>query len=699
MQIEKVRVEGFRLLQDVEIMLEVNSTVIVGRNNSGKTSLTDVFDRFFGETGARFRLEDFSAASRSKFFNARALREKKASPEEILAVLPKIVLTLTFAYDSHASSLGPLAPFVIDLDVASTKAIVRIEYGPTLATLHTLLDIPSAAEGIDPNTHFLRSLRDTLPKAYSIQVCAIDPTDKTNRRDFEGTSALAALVQCNFVRAQRTLDHARHGDADVIGKLLSTLFKTATAPTAAVADQELAAKLKSSVEDIERNVQRDFDEMLKKLLPTMEVLGFPSLNDTELRPETSLNVEALLTDHTKVVYTSTDGVHLPEGYNGLGTRNLIYMLLQLESYHKAYRAKETRPITHLIFIEEPEAHLHPQMQEVFINQLNIAIGKLSASYPDEPAWKVQFVITTHSPHVANAASFEAVRYFLNGSPDKTIARQTKVKDFKKGMTSISPDDQDFLHQYMTLTKCDLYFADKAIMVEGTTERLLMPRLCELVDKSLDEKSKLARQYVTCVEVGGAYAHIFYPLLDFLELKTLVVTDLDSTKAVEKQNKKGTTITTWEKCPVADGQRTSNAAIKEWFRPEGTEDKEGWQITPAELVAKTPEAKQSGYRRIAYQIPQTSGTDVCARSYEDALVLANPDRFEWPKEQDEATEAWDIAKGLAKADTALRFAIREKEWTVPRYIQEGLEWLSKPPTPLMAVSAVENLEAPANAEAA
>jgi hypothetical protein len=338
------------------------------------------------------------------------------------------------------------------------------------------------------------------------------------------------------------------------------------------------------------------------------------------------------------------------------------------------------------------------MQEVFINQLNTAISKLSASYPDEPAWKVQFVITTHSPHVANAASFEAVRYFLNDSPDKTITRQTKVKDFKKGVTSISPDDQDFLHQYMTLTKCDLYFADKAIMVEGTTERLLMPRLCELVDKSLDEKNKLARQYVTCVEVGGAYAHIFYPLLDFLELKTLVVTDLDSTKAVEKQNKKGTTITTWEKCPVADGQRTSNAAIKEWFRPEGSEDKEGWQITVAELVAKTPEEKQSGYRRIAYQIPETSGTDVCARSYEDALVLANPDRFEWPKEQDVATEAWDIAKGLVKVDTALRFAIREKEWTVPRYIQEGLEWLSKPPTPLAAVPPVENLEAPVNAEA-
>lgn len=689
MRIEKVRVEGFRLLKDIEITLESASTVIVGRNNSGKTSLTDVFDRFTGENGPRFRLEDFSAGTRRKFFDAKALREKKASPEEILAALPKIALTLTFAYDSAAPNLGPLAPFVIDLDVASTKAIVRVEYAPTLATLHTLLDVPPPAEGIDPNAHFLRSLRETLPKAYSSHVCAIDPTDDTNRRDFEGTTTLAALMQCNFVHAQRTLDHAKHGDADVIGKLLSTLFKTASTQTAAAADQELASKLKASVEGIERSVQGEFDEMLKKLLPAMEVLGFPSLNDTELRPETSLNVEALLSDHTKIVYTGADGVHLPEGYNGLGTRNLIYMLLQLESYHKAYRAKATRPVTHLIFIEEPEAHLHPQMQEVFINQLNAAIGKLSASYPDEPGWKVQFVITTHSPHVANAASFEAVRYFLNESPDEAGTRQTKVKDFKKGMTKISSDDQDFLHQYMTLTKCDLYFADKAIMVEGTTERLLMPRLCEIVDKSLDDKHKLARQYVTCVEVGGAYAHIFYPLLDFLELKTLIITDLDSTKPVEKENKKGKKVKTWEKCPVAEGERTSNAAIKEWFRPSDEKDKDGWQITPGDLVAKTAIDKKRGCRRIAYQIPEKPGSDVCARSYEDALVLANPDRFDWPNEQDEATEAWEIAQGLAKADTALRFAIREKDWTVPRYIREGLEWLSEPPP--AEVPPVENRE--------
>ncbi|ARM14762.1 MULTISPECIES: ATP-dependent nuclease [Rhizobium] len=686
MRIQKVRVEGFRLLQDVEIMLEPGSTVIVGRNNSGKTSLTDVFERFAGDGGAKFRLEDFSAGTRSKFFEAKELRETGEDPGKVLSALPRITITLTFAYESAAPSLGPLSAFIIDLDMNSTTAIAKLEYGPALRSLQQLFDVAEAPDGVDANVHFMRHLKEAIPKAYSVQVSAIDPTDPANVRPFEGTTDLATLLQCNLVRAQRTLDHAKHGDADVIGKLLSTLFKTASTPTAAAADQQLAAQLKSSVEGIEREVQSKFDTMLKALLPAMNVLGFPSMNDTELQPETSLNVDALLSDHTRVVYAGADGVHLPEGYNGLGTRNLIYMLLQLESYHKLYRARLTRPATHLIFIEEPEAHLHPQMQEVFIHQLNAAVGKLSAKYPDEPAWQVQFVITTHSSHVANAAPFEAIRYFLNQQPVPAAGRRTKVKDFKMGMAAIPKSEQEFLHQYMTLTKCDLYFADKAILVEGTTERVLMPRLCEIIDRDLDEEHKLAKQYITTVEVGGAYAHIFYPLLNFLELKTLVITDLDAVRSVIKKDRKGNDRNVWEKCPVALGERTSNAAIREWFRSAGEKDEGEAEAKPAPdidmktLLAKTDAEKLSGYRRIAYQVPETPGSNVCARSYEDALVLANPDRFQLADGDDQAEEAWEIAQDLPKSETALRFAIRESNWKVPRYISDGLKWLSEPPPP-------------------
>jgi putative ATP-dependent endonuclease of OLD family len=94
-----------------------------------------------------------------------------------------------------------------------------------------------------------------------VQVWAIDPTNPTNRRQLD-EAKLSALLQTNFVRAQRTLDHASQGDADVIGKLLSALYKTAKSPSAAVSDRELADRLKLSVEDIERGVQKDFDQLL-----------------------------------------------------------------------------------------------------------------------------------------------------------------------------------------------------------------------------------------------------------------------------------------------------------------------------------------------------------------------------------------------------------------------------------------------------
>ncbi|WP_449470286.1 ATP-dependent nuclease [Sphingobium chungangianum] len=556
---------------------------------------------------------------------------------------------------------------MIDLDPNCSTAVARIEYAASSESLATLFDIPQTEGGSDDIAHFYRQLRDTLPRAYRTSVTAIDPTDPANFRTLEGTSALSALVQCGFVRAQRTLDSSKPSDTAVIGRLLGTLFQTASSMTAADTDQALAAALKASVSQIEQTIQNDFDTMVKDLLPALSAFGFPGLNDAELRPETSLNVETLLSDHTKIFYTGQHGVHLPEGYNGLGTRNLIYMLLQLETFHKAYRARSIRPGTHLVFIEEPEAHLHPQMQEVLIAQLNAAVAALSAKYTGEPVWQVQFVISTHSPHVANAASFEAVRYFLSSTPDSAEARRTKVKDFRKGSVTIPQEDREFLHQYMTLTQCDLYFADKAILVEGTTERILMPRIVRLVDGELAPEQKLGRQYITTIEVGGAYAHIFYPLLDFLELKSLIITDIDAVR-IDKTKEKPRAV----KCPCSEGEYSSNAAIRNWFSvPKGE------QISIEALCAKTAEDKVSRYRSLAYQVPE-DGSIWCGRSYEDALILANPERFGLPEDGDRGLLAWEMAQDLSKSETALRFAIQEDDWSVPKYIKQGLIWLSEPP---------------------
>ena len=94
----------------------------------------------------------------------------------------------------------------------------------------------------------------------------------------------------------------------------------------------------------------------------------------------------------------------------------------------------------------------------------------------------------------------------------------------------NPDNLDFIRKYLTLTKCDLFFADKAILVEGSSERLLLP---DMIEKCKDSgafgigKYTLWSQYYALIEIGGAYAYKFIPFIEFLEVPCLILTDLDS----------------------------------------------------------------------------------------------------------------------------------------------------------------------------
>jgi predicted ATP-dependent endonuclease of OLD family len=121
----------------------------------------------------------------------------------------------------------------------------------------------------------------------------------------------------------------------------------------------------------------------------------------------------------------------------------------------------------------------------------------------------------------------------------------------QGLGGVPSDDVSFLHQYLTLTKCDLFFADKAVLVEGTTESLLVPKIARQI-RCDTGSAQLASQYMAVLEIGGAYAHKFFALLDFLELPALIVTDIDSVGTDKKA------------CTVEEGVHTSNSCIKGWF---------------------------------------------------------------------------------------------------------------------------------------
>jgi predicted ATP-dependent endonuclease of OLD family len=660
MYISRITVQNFRLLKNIEMEVERRTTVIVGRNNSGKTSLTELFRRLLDDKGTRFKLEDFSLGVHEQFWAAFEKFVASGEEPEIRKSLPTIEIGLTIDYRDNAADLSLISDFVVDLDPTCTKAKLRITYGLAEGKISTLFADLKSEKG-----PFFKTLRERIPELFKLSLEAVDPTDATNTKPLD-MSSLRSLLQSGFINAQRAVDDTTRAEKAVLGKVLEALFTAAASATAAAADRDTAEELRRAVATIQDDIDADFNEQLGKLIPAFTLFGYPGLSDPKLRTETTLKVEQLLSNHTSVGYEGINGINLPESYNGLGPRNLIFILLRLVEFFRSFTAKQPAAAVHIVFVEEPEAHLHPQMQNVFIRKLGEIASLFEKEYNDGNAWPVQFIVTTHSSHIANEASFDSMRYFMAHQSDGAAAiRTTEVKDLRFGLSNEEPENRAFLHKYMTLTRCDLLFADRGVLVEGPTERLLLPRMIEKVDAQQSEGARLSSQYVSVMEVGGAYAHIFFNLLEFLRLRTLVITDLDTVD----QGKGGS------KCRVSAGTHSSNACINHWYSGSG----EG-KPTKESLLQKHDGLKVENCRRLAYQIPHTEGA-ACGRSFEDAFMLANAALFaiNGTTAQEQEEQAWVAASSIGKTSFALEYAIQKLDWEVPRYIADGLRWLAQHPS--------------------
>jgi hypothetical protein len=196
------------------------------------------------------------------------------------------------------------------------------------------------------------------------------------------------------------------------------------------------------------------------------------------------------------------------------------------------------------------------------------------------------------------------------------------------------------------------------LVEGLSERLLLPVVVGKVEEAEPESPKLSSQYVTTIEVGGAYAHLFFKLLHFLELRSLIITDLD---AVEKAGGSA--------CEVHRGTYSSNACLKAWFSADDP-------FTLAALLAKGEADKIREGSRIAYQCAEAEDGP-CGRTFEDAFILANQALFGLADDTKEALEVTARSKAgeYKKSEFALKYAIEEKGWSAPKYLVDGVRWLA------------------------
>ncbi|MER6534559.1 ATP-dependent endonuclease [Streptomyces sp900105755] len=670
-------IRNFRLLREAELTFADEATVCVGRNNTGKTSLAKLFKLLTARKDAKLRIEDFSADCYGEFLDAYDLYAK-GETQQAHGRIPEISLTLHISYDADSGQYGPLAPFVVDLDPDCSEVVINFTYALNDGALEAFLGDLVGSTGTP-----LERLARRIPAHFGLSVTAVDPTDNTNQRSVD-LADVHRLVKVDFLEAQRGLDDEDRETSQPIGAIFEQLFTAAKGSKRVEWLEDLATRIDERLTHTSNDLDTSLQDIRSQVAPALKSFGYPGLGNHEFVTAAQLDSRRLLKNFARIHYPGAEGVRFPESYNGLGTRNLVLMLLRLFTFYREHTAKSHEWGIHLIFLEEPEAHLHPQMQEVFIQQLLLfptlfpkLDAEMRANAPErtgaanenapgarnEASWNAQFVVTTHSAHVANRARFSNIRYFRKEEEAAEPGEQqrparTVIKDLSK-----LASDEKFLLKYLTLTRADLYFADKAILVEGASERVFVPAAEEKIVAGTPG-TVLPPQYVTLMEVGGFFAHKFFPLLRILGIPTLIITDLDPVDTSQPKS---------PKCAASEGGHTCNPSIKEWTDEAGTH-------RVAELLERAETAPLvSANLCLAYQVPEHP-EGPCGRTFEDAFVLANPSLFDlgatdgFTNVEVEKSARDKVVGKASKVDFALEHVLGEYEWEVPKYIKRGLEWL-------------------------
>jgi predicted ATP-dependent endonuclease of OLD family len=719
-------VKNFRRLKNVRVDLTSQATVFVGANNSGKTSATHIFQLVLGD-GGKFSIFDFSADCWAEFnrFDGNTIDNITSSGADGPAQLPVISIDLWFEVDED--NLHRVVDLLPDLDWQEKPVGVRIAFEPrdprTLyaryleAHQEASRAVEACADGSEFDDEYKpwpQDLYDYLKKRlndeYKLSYYKLDAgkfdaelaaeSGYTPAQLPEGARIVDSLVRVDFLDAQRYLsDSDARGRAEDLSKRLSRFYLRNL--------EKRNPDLNSlrALAEAEAKLNDHFAHVFSPTLESLSKLGYPGITNPELVIRTDLKADSVLSGSAQVHYavagtaSDADGsltLTLPDKYNGLGFKNLIYMVVEVLDFHHAWtQSGDSRPPVHLVMIEEPESHLHAQLQQVFIRQVQGIVSDVGNGA------STQFVITTHSSHIVYE-DFRSIRYFSRLKRDDQF-KYTAVKNLSTFYDHEESTTREFLLQYIRLTHCDLFFADAAILVEGNVERLLLPLIINKGFKNLEAC------HLTILEVGGAFAHKFRKLIEFLELTCLVITDLDSVRGpksesdvkqveqaagsdddVESEDPAGIACPTTTLAAV-----TSNMTLRTWI-PELTLVEKLIDLDP-KLKMRGPGGPFTGSVRVAYQTKQPASwqgetRDLAGRTFEDSFALQN---LEWSQDEanvelglrlSRAVRAGNLdtvvdgifkkVRNLDKTKFALALMSTQAEWEIPAYIAEGLEWLAE-----------------------
>lgn len=694
MILKKMKVKNFRLLKDFELNFKDELSLVIGKNNCGKTSALIILDKMLNSS--KLMWEDINLEYQKELYEK--IIGFDLSEQKKVTSLEAVNLQLFIEYNDNDSYTN-IQKFMMDLNPDNNTIVLEFVSLIPIMKILKLKDIinekkfddfVSFSRFISKNfSLFFETKRYSMGFDVALNQITQDRSEEIDNKDIQ------KVIKVAGIRADRAVsnDDRNHVLSGLTGKYYSS-YKAAKNES-----ESVFTRLEEKLEEADKELYRIYngeksesgetiDGIFSNVIDVIKTYGGAE-NGIDIAIESSISEKNLLSDNTNLSYRQGEDCSLPETYNGLGYLNLIGILFEIET--KIQELFEQPADINLLYIEEPEAHTHPQLQYIFIRNIKTHIKAHRTKLLEKKNKQLQILITSHSSHIVSECNFDDIIY-LKKNENMVVA-----KNFNSLKEEYGGDEQKgfkFVKQYLTINSSELFFADKAICIEGDTERILMPMMMHKIDnkeKPTEDTMPLLSQNISVIEIG-AHFHTFMPLFSFLGTKVLFVTDIDSVKAEKKIDKNGKEKTVYPSCHPDEGTHTSNASIKEFFGDEIDTSNNQFK----ELIGKNAENKIKDNMRIAYQIPESDG-GYQASSFEDAFISLNKDFILKNKEgfyQYGALKNFEntdiengnyynfalnnVKKKPAFASSILYFNDEngkdDEKWKVPKYIEEGLLWI-------------------------
>jgi putative ATP-dependent endonuclease of OLD family len=464
--LQSIKVTNFRIFGDgntgpkLDWTLSPTLNILVGENDAGKTAIVDAIRHVLWTTSfesTRLQEQDFhvEGETRARLLTIGAtLRGLDEDQESAL------LEWLTYEKDGTTSLYLTLTARWV---AATQKRRARVETEVRTGLDGTGPEVGAAAREMVRST-YLRPLRDAenelRPGRASrlSQILAAHPKIAgQDRNDFDESDADKLPETLVGLMA-----HAQHhmGKHEII-KAVEKGINTGYLDKFAFAGDTLAARIRVATE-----------LALNPILERFELGLQPAGN---VHPDTRCP-------------------------RGLGYNNVLFMATELVLLREGGELA-------LLLIEEPEAHLHPQLQD--------RVMALLAGSTAEHGKPVQVVLTTHSPSLVSGAPVEAMTLVVGGQTFRLDETTTKLE----------PADYAYLRRFLESTRANLFFARGVAIVEGPGEALLLPALAKACGFDL------AKHGVSVVNVGDVGLYHYARILQrqdkaALPIPVACITDFD-----------------------------------------------------------------------------------------------------------------------------------------------------------------------------